>query len=201
LIYNFQVFRWGSRASQVALVVKNPPANAGDVGDSSLISGLGRSPGEGNGKPFQYSCLENPLDRGTWWAIVHRITESWPWLSDLACTQKHTRAWSPARRGPGLCTTANGYSPGSLGALSTCQTPVFVVSSEKGHLRPPCPAQPFQYKPVPLFLPLFYPQPLHRLSSCLQYLQPRMSPPPEQRSCFTAHDCSPSAQKHKVSGS
>ena len=44
-------------------VVKNPPANAGDVG---LISGLGRSPGEGNGKPPQYSCLENPMDRGAW---------------------------------------------------------------------------------------------------------------------------------------
>ena len=48
-------------------VVKNPPANAGDVG---LISGSGRSPGEGNGNPFQYSCLGNPTDRGTWQAIV-----------------------------------------------------------------------------------------------------------------------------------
>ena len=48
-------------------VVKNPPAKAGDV-DS--VPGLGRSPGEGNGNPLQYSCLENPLDRGTWWATV-----------------------------------------------------------------------------------------------------------------------------------
>ena len=159
--------------------LEDPLANAGDVGDSGLISGLGRSPGEGNGKPLQYSCLENPLDRGTWWAIVHRITKSWARLSDLACTQKHTRAWSPARAGPGLCPAASGCSPGSLGALSTCQTPVYMVSSEKGHLWPPCPAQPFQYTPVPLFLPLFYPQPLHRLSSCLQYLQPRTSPPPQ----------------------
>ena len=47
-------------------VVKNPPANAGDVG---LIPGLGRSPGEGNGNPLQYSCLENPMDRGAWQAI------------------------------------------------------------------------------------------------------------------------------------
>ena len=51
----------GERASQVALVVKNPPANAGDMG---LIPGLGRSPGGGHGNPLQYSCLENPMDKG-----------------------------------------------------------------------------------------------------------------------------------------
>ena len=49
-------------------VVKNPPANAGDIRDSGSIPGLGRSPGEGNDNPLQYSCLENPLDRGTWQA-------------------------------------------------------------------------------------------------------------------------------------
>ena len=53
--------------------VKNPPANAGDVG---LIPGLGRSPGEGNGNPLQYSCLENPMDRGAWWATVHGVTKN-----------------------------------------------------------------------------------------------------------------------------
>ena len=53
--------------------VKKPPANAGDVG---LIPGSGKSPGEGNGNPLQYSCLENPLDRGTWWAMVHGVTKS-----------------------------------------------------------------------------------------------------------------------------
>ena len=51
------------------LLVKNLPANEGDVG---LIPGSGRSPGEGNGNPFQYSCLENPMDRAAWHAIVHR---------------------------------------------------------------------------------------------------------------------------------
>ena len=51
-------------ASQVALVVKNPPATAGDVRDTGSIPGLGRSPGEGNGNPLQYSCLQNPMDRG-----------------------------------------------------------------------------------------------------------------------------------------
>ena len=52
------------------LVVKNPPANAGDMGS---ISGLGRSPGERNDKPLQYSCLENPMDRGTWWTTVRGV--------------------------------------------------------------------------------------------------------------------------------
>ena len=51
-------------ASQVVLVVKNPPANAGDVRDVGSIPGWGRSPGEGHGNPLQYSCLENPMDRG-----------------------------------------------------------------------------------------------------------------------------------------
>ena len=56
-------------------VVKNPPASAGDARDVSSISGSGRSPGVGNGNPLQYSCLGNPMDRGGWWAIVHRVTE------------------------------------------------------------------------------------------------------------------------------
>ena len=51
---------------QVALVVKNPPANAGDIRDTSLILGSGRFPGEGNGNILQYSCLENPMDGGDW---------------------------------------------------------------------------------------------------------------------------------------
>ena len=54
------------------LVVKNLPSNAGDV---SLIPGSGRSPGEGNGNSLQCSCLENPMDRGAWWAVVHRVTK------------------------------------------------------------------------------------------------------------------------------
>ena len=53
-------------ASQVALVVKNPPANAGDVRNADLIPGLERSPGGGHGNPLQYSCLENRMDRGAW---------------------------------------------------------------------------------------------------------------------------------------
>jgi len=54
-------------------VVKNLSPSAGDVG---LIPGLGRSPREGNGNALQYSCLENPMDRGAWWATVHRVAKS-----------------------------------------------------------------------------------------------------------------------------
>ena len=66
----------GKWASQVALVVKNPPANAGDISKMGSIPGLGRSPGGGNGNPPQYSCLEKPMGRGAWWATVHGITKS-----------------------------------------------------------------------------------------------------------------------------
>ena len=58
-------------ASQVALMVKNLPANAGDIRDRDLIPGSGRPPGVGYGTPLQYSCLENPVDRGAWRAMVH----------------------------------------------------------------------------------------------------------------------------------
>ena len=57
-------------------MVKNPPANEGDVKDARSIPGSGRSPLGGNGNPFQYSCLENPIDRESWQATVHRVTES-----------------------------------------------------------------------------------------------------------------------------
>ena len=54
-------------------MVKNPPANAGNIRDAGSIPGLGRSPREGNGNPIQYSCLENPMDRGAWRATVHNV--------------------------------------------------------------------------------------------------------------------------------
>ena len=60
-------------ASQVALVVKDLPANAGDVRDVGSISGSGRSPGASHGSALQYSCLENPMDRGAWQATVHKV--------------------------------------------------------------------------------------------------------------------------------
>ena len=60
---------------EVVPVVKNPPASTGDIRDMGSIPGLGRSPGEGNGTPLQYSCLENPMDRGAWWATVHGVAK------------------------------------------------------------------------------------------------------------------------------
>jgi len=60
----------------VVLVVKNSPASAGDIRDTGSILGSRRSPGEGHGNPLHYSCLENPMDRGTWWATVHRVAKS-----------------------------------------------------------------------------------------------------------------------------
>ena len=74
-------------SSQVALVVKNPPANAGDVKDVGSVSGSGRFPGGWHGYPLQYSCLENPMDRGAWQAAVHRIAEpDTTEVTSLTCT-------------------------------------------------------------------------------------------------------------------
>ena len=57
-------------------MVKNLPANAGDAGDTGSIPGSGRFPGIRNGNPLQYSCLDNSMDRGIWWARVHGVTKS-----------------------------------------------------------------------------------------------------------------------------
>ena len=77
----FFPFRTSFEASQVALVVKkekkkNLPANAEDIRDMGSIPGLGRYPGEGNSNPLQYSCLENPMDRGVWRTIAHGVADS-----------------------------------------------------------------------------------------------------------------------------
>ena len=105
-------------------MVKNPPANAGDAGDASLVRGLGRSPGEGNGNPLQYHCLENFMDRGTW-----RVTL----LGGTECRS-----------------TCMGPSEGGLRYLHSftivsVQFSCSVVSDslqphESQHTRPPCPS-------------------------------------------------------------
>ena len=79
-----------SRASQMALVVKNLPAKAGDLRNLGSIPGLGRSSSGGHGNPLQYSCLENPMDREAWWATVHGVTKSQTRLSHEAHTHTHT---------------------------------------------------------------------------------------------------------------
>ena len=63
------------------IVVKNLPDDAGNLRDVGSIPESGRSPGGGHGNPLQYSCLENPVDRGAWWAMVHRVTKNWAQLS------------------------------------------------------------------------------------------------------------------------
>ena len=68
-------------------MVKSPPANTGATGDAGSIPVSGRSPGGGNGNPLQYSCLENPMDRGAWWATVHGSQKSG---DDLVTKQQHT---------------------------------------------------------------------------------------------------------------
>ena len=67
--------------SQMVQVVKNRPASTGDARDAGLIPGSGRSPGVGNGNPLQFSCLEDPIDRGAWWAAVHGVTKGQTRLS------------------------------------------------------------------------------------------------------------------------
>ena len=85
------------RPSQMALVVKNLPANAGDVRDLGSIPALGRCPGVGNGNPFHYPCLENPMDKGAWLATVHGVLKSRTQLKGLgthAQTRGHTHPGS-----------------------------------------------------------------------------------------------------------
>ena len=83
----------------MGLVVKNPPASAGDLRDSSLVPGLGSSLRGGHGDPLQYSCLKSPMDRGAWQATVHGVTKSCTVLKRLSThtyrhthTQTHTHA-------------------------------------------------------------------------------------------------------------
>ena len=66
---------YSTGASQAALMVKNPPVNAGDLRDPGSTPGMGRSPGEENGDPLQYSCLKNSMDRGICQSTVHGVTE------------------------------------------------------------------------------------------------------------------------------
>ena len=80
-----------SQASQVVLVVKNLPANAGDIRDAGSILESGRSPGGRRGNPLQDSFLENPMDGGAWQAMVYRITKSQVWLKLLSTHTAHTR--------------------------------------------------------------------------------------------------------------
>ena len=73
MLYNIVLASAIQWVSQIVLVIKNLPANAGDIRDTGWIPWWGRSPGGGHGNPLQYSGLENPMDRGAWWATVGRV--------------------------------------------------------------------------------------------------------------------------------
>ena len=103
-------------ASQAAPVIKNPPANAGELRDASSIPGSGRSPGGGNGNPFQYSNLENSMGRGVWQATIHGVRKSQTGLSDWAgMLLKSNLISSVAKLCPTLCDPRD------------CSTPSFPV--------------------------------------------------------------------------
>ena len=72
-------------------MVKNPPANIGDIIDAGSIRGSGRSPGGGNDNPLQCSCLKNPMDKGAWWAIIYGVANSWTRLSMHTNSRKRRR--------------------------------------------------------------------------------------------------------------
>ena len=117
-------FPGDAQASQMALVLKNPPANAGDLRDLGLIPGSGRTSGEGHGNLLQYSCLENPMDRGAWWAIDHSVTKSWTlqkWLSMHAHTHWCSWPWNHTLRATVL---KYGSCPCGWSWL-TCTMPIF----------------------------------------------------------------------------
>ena len=80
-------------------VVKNPPASAGDTEDLGSVPGSGSAPGEGNGNPFHYSCLENPMDKGTWQTVIHRVTQSQTQLNTHTHTHTHRAEFNPNRGG------------------------------------------------------------------------------------------------------
>jgi len=81
-------------------VVKNPLANAGDARDEGLIPGFGRYPGVGNGNLFQYSCLENPMDRGAWQTTVRRVSKKWIQLKQLSMHSWEMSGMSMAQAWP-----------------------------------------------------------------------------------------------------
>ena len=134
-------------------MVKNPPANAGDIRGGGWIPGWGRSPGGGNGSPLQYSCLENPKDRGAWWAPVHWVTESQTRLKRLSThimqgkggsgqrssregqrgrNMAEPKSCSPHSAFPcaGLCPSLSGEGdPITLSWVNICLPRFFVVSS------------------------------------------------------------------------
>ena len=103
---------WGIRASQAAQVVKNPLVNAEVARDVGWIPGLGISSRGENGNPLQYSCMENHMNRGTWWAMVHGLAKSWTplkWLSMHICIVNTEKQASSVTLSPGWVSKTKKY--------------------------------------------------------------------------------------------
>ena len=117
------LFCW--KTFQLTPVVKNPPPSAGDTRDAGLIPELRKAPGGGNGNPLHYSCLENSMGTGGWWATIHRVAKSQTWLSThmqkYQITQQiYDTIYSPAAAAakslqscPTLCDPIDGSPPSS----------------------------------------------------------------------------------------
>ena len=110
-------------------MAKNPPASAGDTGDAGSIPGSGRAPGGGHGNPLQYSCQDNPMDRGPWWATAHGVAESDKTESEhIHCLfSVHLFGWGSycnyrkQSMGPGLALQAlPGRDTGCIGRIGMC---------------------------------------------------------------------------------
>ena len=131
-------------------MIKNPSENAGDARDLALIPGSGRSPGGGHGNPFQYSCLENPMDKGAWRARVHRVTKSW---TRLKRQHTHTHIHGEAEMRGSLLLTPNGTElPRWLSSKeSACQS----RRQKRCRFDPWVGKIPWRrsWQPIPVFLP------------------------------------------------
>ena len=112
-------------------MVKNPPASAGDARDMGSMPGLGRSHGGGNGNPLQYSCLENPMDRGVWWATVLEVAKSQTQLSDettttrvkypVPCSVSPQLEWMDVLKGKNyVLVTVGSLAPGPGSSIPKC---------------------------------------------------------------------------------
>ena len=113
-------------------MLKNLPASAGDVGDMGSISGSGRSSGEGNGNPLQYSCLENPMNRGACWATVHRVAKSQTQQKRMfeSCVPAAAAAAKSLQSCPTLCDPIDGSPPGpAVPGILQARTPEWVAIS------------------------------------------------------------------------
>ena len=155
-------------------MLKNPPANAGDIREAGSIPGLGRSPRGGHGNPLQYSCLENPMDRGTWQAYSlqsYRVAKSQTWLKQLSphtgdfhmVSQQHKLGTSKLRLHiPLLSSCPSSQHRGCFSACLSCQQLPSVWLTVTPTLGSPAPSQPDSSLGFFLLvLLLFSPFPLH----------------------------------------